>query len=152
MTVSQQGRIFVNFPKWGDEVTFTVAELLEGGETVAYPNEQINQPDKNNLSEKLVSVQSVVMDPADRLWILDTGSPLFKPTRFGGPKLVCVDLGTEEVRRKILLPRDVSLPTTYLNDVRFDLRRGKEGMAYITDSAQNGPNGIIVVDLASGQS
>jgi sugar lactone lactonase YvrE len=83
---------------------------------------------------------------------LDTGSPLFKATRFGGPKLVCVDLGTEEIRRKILLPRDVALPTTYLNDVRFDLRRGKEGMAYITDSAQNGPNGIIVVDLASGQS
>jgi sugar lactone lactonase YvrE len=152
VTVSQRGRIFVNFPKWGDEVAFTVAELLEGGEAVAYPNEQINQPDKNNLSEKLVSVQSVVMDPADRLWILDTGSPLFKPTRFGGPKLVCVDLGTEEVRRKILLPQNVALPTTYLNDVRFDLRRGQEGMAYITDSAQNGPNGIIVVDLASGQS
>jgi sugar lactone lactonase YvrE len=44
------------------------------------------------------------------------------------------------------------LPTTYLNDIRFDLRRGREGVAYITDSAQNGSNGIIVVDLASGES
>ena len=26
VTVSHQGRIFVNFPKWGDEVAFTVAE------------------------------------------------------------------------------------------------------------------------------
>src|SRR5512145_3029269 len=44
------------------------------------------------------------------------------------------------------------LSTTYLNDVRFDLRRGKEGVAFIIDSAQKGPNGIIVVDLASGKS
>ena len=29
---------------------------------------------------------------------------------------------------------------------------GSEGMAFITDSSQNGPNGIIVVDLASGKS
>ena len=45
------------------------------------------------------------------------------------------------------------MPTTYLNDVRFDLRRGSGGgMAFITDSSQMGPNGIIVVDLASGRS
>jgi sugar lactone lactonase YvrE len=56
------------------------------------------------------------------------------------------------VVQTILFPQDVALPTTYLNDVRFDLRRGAAGMAYITDSAQEGPNGIIVVDLASGES
>ena len=100
----------------------------------------------------LVSVQSVVVDPSDRLWILDTGSPMFQPTKYGGPKLVCVDLTTDKVVKKILFPQDVALPTTYLNDVRFDLRRGNEGMAFITDSAQKGPNGIIVVDLASGTS
>ncbi|MDF0682330.1 MAG: L-dopachrome tautomerase-related protein [Candidatus Nitrosocosmicus sp.] len=45
----------------------------------------------------------------------------------------------------------MALPTTYLNDVRFDLRRGDEGIAFITDSSQKGSNGIIVVDLASGE-
>ncbi len=44
------------------------------------------------------------------------------------------------------------MPTTYLNDIRFDLRRGAEGMAFITDSSEQGANGIIVVDLASGES
>jgi sugar lactone lactonase YvrE len=77
---------------------------------------------------------------------------MFKPTEYGGPKLVCVDLTTNQVVKKILFSQDVALPTTYLNDVRFDLRRGSEGMAFITDSAQRGPNGIIVVDLASGES
>ncbi len=151
VTVSQSGRIFVNYPKWGDDVKFTVAELVDG-EAVAYPSEEFNKPDSDADADALVSVQSVVVDPADRLWILDTGSPLFKETEYGGPKLVCVDLTTNEVVKKILFPPDVALPTTYLNDVRFDLRRGKEGAAYITDSAQKGANGIIVVDLATGES
>lgn len=151
VTVSQSGRIFVNYPKWGDDVKFTVAEIIDG-EEVAYPNEEFNQPDSDADPDALVSVQSVVVDPADRLWILDTGSPLFKETEYGGPKLVCVDLETNEVARKILFPQDVALPTSYLNDVRFDLRRGEEGIAYITDSAQKGANGIIVVDLATGES
>lgn len=42
VTVSQKGRIFVNFPKWGDDVSFTVAEILDG-KTVAYPDETLNQ-------------------------------------------------------------------------------------------------------------
>lgn len=151
VTVSHQGRIFVNFPRWGDEVPFTVSEIRDG-ETVAYPDKAINQTDPNDQAAAFVSVQSVVVDPSDRLWILDTGSPLFQPTNYGGPKLVCVDLTIDKVVKKILFPQDVALPTTYLNDVRFDLRRGSEGMAFITDSAQKGPNGIIVVDLASGES
>ena len=35
VTVSHKGRIFVNFPKWGDDVSFTVAEI-RNGEMVAY--------------------------------------------------------------------------------------------------------------------
>lgn len=151
VTVSHQGRIFINFPKWGDDVAFTVAEVLNG-EAVAYPDEAIDQTNPGDPATALVSVQSVVVDPSDRLWILDTGSPRFQPTKYGGPKLVCVDLSTNRVIKKILFPQDVALPTTYLNDVRFDLRRGSEGMAFITDSAQKGPNGVIVVDLASGDS
>ena len=151
VTVSHQGRIFVNFPKWGDQVIFTVAEIRDG-KLVAYPNEAINQTNPNDLSTGLLSVQSVVVDPADRLWILDTGSPLFQPTKYGGPKLVGVDLKTDQIFKKILFPQEVALPTTYLNDVRFDLRHRDKGIAYITDSSQNGPNGIIVVDLASGES
>jgi sugar lactone lactonase YvrE len=119
---------------------------------VAYPNEAANQTDSDNPAAALVSVQSVVVDPADRLWILDTGSPMFQPTRYGGPKLVCVDLESDRIIKTILFPQEVALPTTYLNDVRFDLRRGKEGMAFITDSSDQGANGIIVVDLASGES
>ncbi len=151
VTVSKGGRIFVNFPHWGDQVDYTVAEL-QHGRTVAYPNADINRPNTSNQSESLVSVQSVVVDPQDRLWILDTGSIEFGPTSYGGPKLVGVDLQQNSIFKTILFPQNVALPTTYLNDIRFDLRRGQGGMAFITDSSDNGPNGIIVVDLASGRS
>ena len=151
ITVSRGGRIFVNFPRWGDQVDFTVAEL-KNGRAIAYPNPEINRPNTGDISKSLVSVQSVVVDPQDRLWILDTGSIEFGPTSYGGPKLIGVDLKQNRIFKTILFPQEVALPTTYLNDVRFDLRRGKAGMAFITDSSDQGPNGIIVVDLDSGKS
>src|SRR3954470_8974079 len=126
VTVSHSGRIFVNYPKWGDEVPATVTELRDG-QAFAYPDERWNRPSGDDDAHALVSVQSVVVDPADRLWILDTGSPMFQPTKPGGPKMVCVDLASDEVVQTIVFPPDVALPTTYLNDVRFDLRRGDAG-------------------------
>jgi hypothetical protein len=91
VTVSLQGRIFVNFPKWGDDVPFTVAEIRDG-KTMAYPNKALNQTNENDLAAAFVSVQSVVVDPADRLRILDTGSPLFRPTQFGNlvPNMISI--------------------------------------------------------------
>ncbi|RJK98310.1 gluconolaconase [Vallicoccus soli] len=151
VSVSHGGRVFVNFPEWGDEVPATVVELRDGQE-VPFPDERWNSPAGDDDATAFVSVQSIVVDPLDRLWVLDTGSPLFRPTRPGGPKLVCVDLERDEVVRVITFPPDVALPTTYLNDVRFDLRRGTAGTAFISDSADQGPNGIIVVDLGSGTS
>ena len=50
--------------------------------------------DKENQKDCFVSVQSVVVDPKDRLWVLDTGSIGFGPTTFGGPKMVGIDLNT----------------------------------------------------------
>jgi sugar lactone lactonase YvrE len=149
--VSRTSRVFVNFPKWGDEVPATVVELRDGRE-VPFPDEGWNSPSSDADSAAFVSVQSIVVDPADRLWVLDTGSPMFRPTKPGGPKLVRVDLDTDRVGQVITFPPTVALETTYLNDVRFDLRRGEAGVAYITDSSDQGPNGIIVVDLASGES
>jgi sugar lactone lactonase YvrE len=150
VTVSRKGRVFVNFPRWGDKVDFTVAEMKDG-KPVAYPGAEFNHLDKDRPAECLVSVQSVVVDPDDRLWLLDTGSVELGPTLPGGAKLVGVDLKTNKVFKTISFPEEVALKTTYLNDVRFDLGRGKGGVAYITDSSSNGPNGLIVVDLATGK-
>jgi sugar lactone lactonase YvrE len=151
VTVSQKGRIFVNFPRWGDKVDFTVAEIKEE-KVVAFPSAEFNKLDLSDAKDHLVSVQSVVVDPADRLWILDTGSIQFGPVTTGGAKMVCVDLNTNKIVRTIYFSDDVVPATSYLNDMRFDLNRGKAGTAFISDSGGGGLNGIIVVDLASGES
>lgn len=150
VTVANNGRIFVNFPKWGDAVEYTVAEV-KNGKTSPYPDADINHyVDGDNPADKLISVQSVVVDPTGRrLWILDTGSIGFGPVKPNGGKLIAVDMNTNRILKKIVFPADVALTKTYLNDIRFDLHRGPEGMAFITDS---GANAIIVVDLASQKS
>jgi sugar lactone lactonase YvrE len=151
VTISSDGRIFVNFPRWGDEVPFTVGEV-RNGRVLAYPDAAINTFDPARPGETLGSVQSVVMDPLNRLWILDTAAPSFSTPAAGGAKLVAVDIATDKVVRTIVLSARTVLPTTYINDVRFDLRQGRAGVAYITDSSVSGPGGIIVVDLDSGES
>lgn len=149
VTVSEGGRIFVNFPKWGDDVQYTVAELRDG-KTHAYPDAAFNRENADP-AKGLISVQSVVADGQGRLWILDTAAPGFAAPRAGGAKLVAVDLDSNRVVKTIVFPSDVILPTTYVNDMRFDFRVGAEGVAYVTDSSLKGPGGIIVLDLASGK-
>jgi sugar lactone lactonase YvrE len=151
VTVAADGRIFVNFPRWGDEVPFTVG-VIRDGKVEAYPDAKINIFDPLNPGETLGSVQSVVVDAANRLWILDTAAPGFSPPVSGGAKLIAVDLATNKVVKTIVFPATTVLPTTYINDVRFDLRQGKDGVAYITDSSISGPGGILVVDIESGSS
>jgi len=151
VTVAPNGRIFVNFPRWGDPVPDTVAEIRDG-KPVAYPDDAINKLDAARPKDTFVSVQSVVADSKNRLWILDTGSVKFAPVVAGGAKLVAVDLATDKVVKTIVLAATSVLKTTYINDVRFDLRKGKAGFAYITDSSVSGPGAIIVVDLDSGES
>lgn len=151
VTVSAKGRIFVNFPRWGDEVPFTVGEIRDG-KVVAYPSQALNTFDAARPADTLSSVQSVVVDALDRLWILDPAAPGFQTRIAGAAKLVAVDLGSNQIVKTIVIPASVALESTYLNDVRFDLRVGKAGVAYITDSSLSGPGGIIVVDLDSGRS
>jgi sugar lactone lactonase YvrE len=151
VTVSREGRIFINFPRWGDEVPFTVGEI-HNGDVVPYPNADINRFDPSSPGKTLSSVQSVVMDPLNRLWILDTAAPGFSVPAKGGAKLVAVDLETNKVVKTIVLSPSTVLSTTYVNDVRFDLTQGRHGVAYITDSSIAGPGAIIVVDLDTGES
>jgi sugar lactone lactonase YvrE len=148
VTVSDTGRVFVNFPRRGDKVDFTVGEIV-GSKVVPYPSGSINEFDPASPTTTLSDVQSVVVDGANRLWMLDTAAPSFGTPIIGGAKLVGVDLATNKVARTIVFPPDVVLTNSYLNDVRFDLRQGKGGIAYITDAVASG---IVVVDLASGRS
>src|SRR3954454_5636880 len=109
VTVSQERRIFVNFPRWGDPVPFTVAEV-RNGKAIAYPDQDVNRLDAARAADAFVSVQSVVVDPRNRLWALDTGSIRFAPVVRGGAKLVGIDLTTNRIIHRIRFPAELVLP------------------------------------------
>lgn len=101
------------------------------------------------------------MDPADRLWVLDTGrvqtpNGTIVEATYGGPKLVGINLSNNTVFQTIVFPPSVAPGDSYLNDVRFDLRSNVtasgKGVAYITDSSIEGRTGLVVVDLGTGES
>ncbi|CAM3941871.1 L-dopachrome tautomerase-related protein [Bordetella muralis] len=149
ITVTDNGRLFVNFPKWGDDVAFTVGEIREG-QVFPYPDAAFNREDASDPAKGLISVQSVVADGKGRVWLLDTAAPGFAAPKPGGAKLVAVDLASNKVVKTLVFPANVMRTSTYVNDMRFDFRVGKEGTVYVTDSSVSGPGAIIVMDIASG--
>lgn len=150
VTVTETGRIFVNYPRWGDKVPFTVGELRDG-EVRPFPDLSLNQEDPKDPAKGLISVQSVVADGRGRVWLLDTAAPGFQTPRPGGAKLIAVDLASNRIVKRLVFPENVMLPSTYVNDMRFDFRHGAEGTVYVTDSSLRGPGAIIVMDIASGR-
>ena len=146
IAVSHEGRIFVNFPRWVDNISMSVAEVLPNGMVRAYPNWTINQWDASlNASNRLVCVQSVYIDENNNLWILDPAAPRFTGPVPGGPKLLQVDLASGRVMRTYHFNNSIVPIKSYLNDVRVDARNR---YAYMTDS---GLGAIVVLNLNTGQ-
>src|SRR5438876_7213666 len=139
---TRSGRIFVNFPYWSDDHTISVAEIVNG-QPKAFPNDEWNKP--GPADSHFICVQSVVVDDQDNLWVLDPAAPKMQEVVKGGPKLVKIDLATNQIVQTIPFGEDVAPKKSYLNDVRIDTRTNT---AFITESA-NGA--IIVVDLKSGK-
>ena len=150
IAVSHTGRVFLSFPRAMDQGPYCVAELVNG-KPVAYPSAQMNILSAKPQSSRLVSVQGLTIDKNETLWLLDTGIIKTHPTQLGGPKLVGIDLKTNKVTKLIVFARAIAGPNAYLNDVRVSLETGKAGTAFISDSSEKGPNGIVVVDLATGK-
>ncbi|WP_207477920.1 L-dopachrome tautomerase-related protein [Arenibaculum pallidiluteum] len=151
ITVAENGRIFVCFPRWTEDSPVSVAELLKDGSIRPYPDEGWNawrnaRKDELPAGEHLVCVQSVVADGRGSLWILDPAAPAQSYVVPGGPKLVRIDLATDRVTQVISFDETAAPQGSYLNDVRI----APDGRhAYITDSGARGA--LVVVDLDGGR-
>ncbi|MEN3274881.1 MAG: hypothetical protein V7631_671 [Massilia sp.] len=151
VTVSEGGRIFVNFPRWTEDTPVSVAELLPDGGLEAYPDQEWNRwrnarKDELTPNDHWVCVQSVVADGRGSLWVLDPAAPAQSHVVSGGPKLVRIDLASNQVSQTIAFDEDTAPQGSYLNDVRFS---PDGAFAYITDSGVKGA--IVVVELAAGR-
>jgi sugar lactone lactonase YvrE len=151
VTVAEDGRIFVNFPRWTEDAPVSVAELLRDGSLNPYPDKQWNawrnaRKDELSAKDHFVCVQSVVADFRGSLWVLDPAAPAQSHVVEDGPKLVRIDLKDDRVKQVIAFGEDVAPQGSYLNDVRFS-KDGKH--AFITDSGVKGA--LVVVDIGTGK-
>jgi len=141
VTVSDNGRVFVNAPNWRDGVRFSVANITSNGEFVAYPNEQVNACVAQSEVRKdcILAVQSVVAHK-DKLYVLDTRNPKFQGV-IDAPRLFVVDLKSNKIDQTLLLSDDAYHPDSYINDLRVD---EKTNRIFMTDS---GHAGLVVYNL-----
>lgn len=146
VTISSEGRLFANFPRWREGLPFSVVEVAADGTFKPYPDSGWNdwkglgQPKKNQFN----TVQSVVAH-GDSLWVLDPSSPFMKGV-VGKAKLFQFDLKTNKLVKTYEFTDAIAPRQSYLNDLRVD---EKAQAIYITDS---GLGGLVVLDLKSGKS
>lgn len=150
ISVSEDNRIFVNFPRWTEDTEVSVAELVDG-QPRPYPDLEWNawrnaKKDEITPDDHFVCVQSIVADGRGSLWVLDAAAPAQAHMVSGGPKLVRIALATNEVSQVIPFDDSLAPQGSYLNDVRFS-PDGK--YAYITDSGVKGA--LLVVDIGASK-
>ncbi|KAM3555607.1 hypothetical protein MY1884_005515 [Beauveria asiatica] len=171
--VASTGRIFVSY--YPGNVSFTLGEVVDSTTEKAYLP-QYNVPSQNSTqtidetffgsenSTGFISVQALYVTSKtakrpETLWVLDTGRPNDASQMAyalpGGTKLVAIDLDSDTIIRTYLFPSTVNYPSSSVNDVRFDFRENittsGSGVAYISDESPEGRNGIIVLDLGTGE-
>lgn len=145
VTVSNSGRIFVNFPRWRKGVNSSVLEIKAANKKVSYPNTawnswEIGQPVSANT---FVGVQSVVAFES-RLYVLDTRSALFG-TVIDAPRVFVFNLNTDTLIKTYILDKNSFYPDSYINDLRIDK---KNNSIYFTDS---GHAGLVILDMDTGK-
>eukprot|EP00010_Vexillifera_abyssalis_P006486 CAMPEP_0201545610 /NCGR_PEP_ID=MMETSP0173_2-20130828/2066_1 /ASSEMBLY_ACC=CAM_ASM_000268 /TAXON_ID=218659 /ORGANISM="Vexillifera sp., Strain DIVA3 564/2" /LENGTH=356 /DNA_ID=CAMNT_0047954045 /DNA_START=187 /DNA_END=1257 /DNA_ORIENTATION=+ len=138
--------IFVSVPRWKPGVPSTLNTLTtdENGRGLLqpYPTLAYNQ---NHLNW----VQSFEIDSRGWMWIIDTGMKnLFTPKYFvwNTPKIIVLDLETNDVLKELVLDASIAPQVTFLNDIVVDEKRN---FAYITDSYGDG--GIITYDFTNNK-
>jgi sugar lactone lactonase YvrE len=145
VAVTPTGRLFVNYPRWSEDVPVSVAELVDGVPR-PFPDDRWNawRPG-DSPADRWVCVQSVHCDRRGRLWVLDPASPGFGGVVPGGAKLVAFDPDGDDTPVQVIsFDATAAPPDSYLNDVRVDVGRD---VAYLTDS---GLGALLVVDLQTG--
>lgn len=142
VTVSKEGRMFANFPRWRKNIPFSVVEIMPDGTHKPFPdvswNEWNGKPEKN----KFTCVQSVFAHD-NSLYVLDPSSPEMKGV-VGKAKLYQFDLANNKLKKTWEFDEAVAPQKSYLNDLRIDEANNN---IYITDS---GLGGIVVLDIKSG--
>lgn len=143
VAVSPEGRIFSSFPRWMDAPTPSLCEAQRDGGFKPFPGGSWHewQPGLSP-AEHFVNVHSVYTDAENFLWAVDDGAPHHQPHLEGGPKLVKIDLRTNQIVRVFVMDASVAPPGAVLGHMRVLGRH-----AFVTESHYGA---IIVLDQETG--
>ena len=139
VSVSKDGRLFASFPRWRNDVPFSVIEIMADGRHKPYPDARWNEWKGKEEDNQFTCVQSVLVHE-DSLFVLDPSNPELRGV-IGQAKLYEFDLTTNELKKTWKFDEQVAPKQSYLNDFRID---DKDQKIYITDS---GLGGIVMLDL-----
>ncbi|PKB43600.1 major royal jelly protein [Cellulophaga sp. RHA19] len=140
VTVSNNGRVFVNFPRWRKGVHNSVVEVTNGSNS-PFPNKEWNSWEIGDTVEatKFVGVQSVVVYD-NLIYVLDTRSPLFQEV-LDAPRIFVFNIDSKTLEHTYILDKGTYHANSYINDLRLDKKNNK---IYFTDS---GNSGLVILDL-----
>ncbi|TVQ90719.1 MAG: hypothetical protein EA397_11610 [Deltaproteobacteria bacterium] len=138
-------RLFIAVPRW-DGGPSTLHEWRDGA-LRPWPSERVN--DASAGADRLHSVNGLRLDARGRLWVLDNARIDLGAPAPGAPKLIAYDPATGEELWRHVFPSKVAPPTSFMNDVAIDAKRG---FAYLTETGMGGPGALVVVDLNEGRS
>ena len=146
VTMTEDGRLFANFPRWREGLPFSVVEVSKDGSYKPYPNGDWNAWDGKGAPKKnqFNTVQSVVAHNG-LLYVIDPSWPMMKGV-VGKPKLFVFNLASNTLKNTYEFTPLVAPKQSYLNDLRVDDRNN---VVYMTDS---GLGAIVVLDLKTGRS
>lgn len=136
------GRVFVSFPRWRENIPFSVVEMRDGVAN-PYPDLGWNAWNGRPGKDKFTSVQSLLVNKG-ALYAVDPGSPEMSGV-LGKSRLHKFDLQTNKHVKTWEIDREIAPLESYINDVRID---DTGEFAYLSDSKLGG---IIVLNLNTGK-
>ena len=152
IVVTDDNRIFLTFPQHSEAHSEPTLAEYKDGKLIPFPNKETTIPSNKASEDKIVSPHGMTLDKKGRLWVLDDGKIAGQPMAPGAAKVVCIDIDTKEIIKKIIITPPAMRPDTHLNDVRVDLTHGESGMIYITNSSFGLHPSLIIVDIETGKS
>lgn len=146
VAVAKDNRIFVNYPYWLDNHSYSVVEVKDG-KPIPYPNAEWNSFKKGEDGQnKFVTVQSVVTDDKGFLWVVDAAGIGLGKVYQHSAKVLTINLATNQIEKIYRFPENVVGEDVYINDIRID---NQNGFAYLTNS---NTGGIVILNIKSGES
>lgn len=151
VVVTENGRIFIGFPRHAiNHKGATLGELVNG-RVVPWPSAALSLPSSAAPADRLMSIHGMTLDTQGRLWAIDDGKLAGQPLQPGAAKIVCFDIAANRLVHSIVLKSPILLPDSHMNDLRVDLTHGQAGTVYVSDSSFGHSPALVVVDVASGR-